>query len=65
MRVTKKQVTVTLNIKSKTEMSDEDLLEFTKEWEGREDIFNFEVLDSDNDSDYFYYTVLFEETTFM
>lgn len=65
MKVTKKQVTTTLNIKSKTEIKEEDLLEFAKEWEGREDIFNFEVLDSDSDSDYFYYVVTFEETTIL
>jgi hypothetical protein len=64
MRVTKKQITTTLNIKSKTEMNDEALLNFTEEWEDKE-IFNFEVLDNDSDNDYFYYTVLFEETIFM
>lgn len=64
MKVIKKQVTTTLNIKSKTEIKEEDLLEFTKECEGKK-IFNFEVLDSDSDSDYFYYMVTFEETTIL
>jgi hypothetical protein len=64
MRVTKKQITTTLNIKSKIEMNDEALLNFTEEWEDKE-IFNFEVLDNDSDNDYFYYTVLYEETIFM
>ena len=69
MIVTKKQTTTTLNIKSTTEQSETELLQFVKKSElelHQKSTFlnftNFEVLDSDEDSNYFYYTVTYDTT---
>ena len=55
-----KKTTTTLNIKSSTKQNFADLFAFVKNLTPDSYIENFEVLDEDEDSNYFYYTIVYD-----
>lgn len=62
MLITKKSTTTTLNIKTSTAQNFANLFAFVKNLLPESYIENFEVLDEDEDSNYFYYTVVYKIT---
>jgi hypothetical protein len=62
MLITKKSTTTTLNIKTSTKQNFADLFAFIKNLTPDSYIENFKVLDEDEDSNYFYYTVVYDIT---
>lgn len=60
MVITKKSTTTTLNIKTSFEQNFADLFAFVKNLMPESYIENFKILDEDEDSNYFYYTVVYD-----
>lgn len=62
MLITKKSTTTTLNLKTSTRQNFASLFAFIKNLMPESYIENFEILDEDEDSNYFYYTVVYNIT---